>query len=156
MTTLPEGDVKQWEAIRWVYDQAEHLTPTRHTVLVYLVAHAYYREQVGLVIPARATYVEIQRGTGLGRTTAYNALQGLFHAAYAYVDMAPSDKRENRVKVLWTEYWDRVRDNARRGIKPLPKEFQKTARGFAQGLREANISDLQEHRKRRSVGSAAE
>lgn len=129
--SLPEGeDVRQWDVMEWVFQQARYLaSPLHHHLLLYLCSHAFYKvdnpesARVGQVLSQRDDYASMQFATGLSKNSVRRALEGLRLSGYVYVEMYPSDRRDNRIVVLWSEEWDEMRAHARAGVKPLPAVF---------------------------------
>lgn len=130
--TKTSNEVNLHEVMEWAQGQSHYLrSSSLRLVLWYLTANAFRHESnpeqgiVGQVLGARTEIAAIQRGTGLSDKTVRAALQELQSLGYIAAKMTPGRGRSSIV-VFWTEAAEQMRDDARKGIKPLPKWTQRS------------------------------
>jgi glutathione S-transferase len=131
VSPIAPGNTTQRDALRWAFEQAQHLTATQHHVLLYLVSHAFYQEdnpehaEVGQVL-RQASYVDqIIACTGLSRPTIRRVLVDLQMAGYVQRllrdDPDIYGQQPHVIHVLWEA--EGLREGLRNGTRRLPDEL---------------------------------
>lgn len=146
-----DGEVKQWQVLEWVQEQARYLEPTQHHLLMYLCINAFYTPNnpeggwVGRVLMARSQQPEIQYRTGWSRRTITNSLEAL--EAQGYITYVPGrGNRPSEITVMWSETCDDIRDRVRAGTMPLPRQFrrEKTTPKWVIAREEEKVVDIRD------------
>lgn len=134
MTSLPDGDVGQFDVMRWAQEQAIYLSPpAAHHVLLYLCLNAFYKgdnpegRSPGDVLSAYASMAKIQRYTGLSESSVRRALRTLEDNGYVSARMLPG-KGKSEIGIFWTASADEMREEFRAGIRDLPKGMRRSDR----------------------------
>jgi DNA-binding MarR family transcriptional regulator len=158
MTSLPSGEVRQYDVLEWAQEQAKYLTPTQHHVLLYLCINAWHTPDnnenapAGMVLSGRTAMSKIQMRTGLSERTVRDALNALQDNGYILRKSKPGNG-QSVIGVLWQEDHDDIRAEIWAGVRDLPKEWKRDVRPPAKrivGGSEGNIVEFRSGSSRRN------
>lgn len=147
-----DGSVTLHDVMEWAQDQAQYLSPSQTLVLWYLCINAFRSSDnpegrsAGDVMSGRVSMRKIQMRTGLGERTVRDALRDLQEMAYLRAEMVPGNGH-SRISVFWEPGFDELRSEIRAGVRPLPKAFQRVAKGRPERVEKQEDAVVLEFRK---------